>query len=187
MASTSHLCGQPLKSRPGQTCKNRASHYVVGGQSCGKHVNFLVGKETSNYRTTPPPPPATPPATPFIPFDCGICMEGCRSANASCTTICNHKFHKTCLLKWERSGRTVFNCPMCRKELPRTTTTAPRRPAEQLELLMMSLRALNETESNAAVTHLENLINHAGIDAVATAAARAVREGTNRTAGSVVE
>mgnify|MGYP001274009540 FL=1 len=180
MASNRSLCGHPLKTRPGQTCMNRASHYIEGGRSCGKHINFLVGKKA------PPAPPAAAPAAPpaFIPFDCGICLDECKSANDSCTTKCNHKFHKTCLLKWEQSGRRVYNCPMCRKKLPRTvkrhtasTTTSDR---EQLELVMSTLRSYGHREAIATIAHLENLINQAGVDAVARASARIVRELSNR-------
>ena len=176
MASNSSLCGHPLKTRPGQTCMNRASHYIEGGRSCGKHINFLVGKKA------PSVPSVAAPA--FIPFDCGICLDECKSANDSCTTKCNHKFHKTCLLKWEQSGRRVYNCPMCRKKLPRTvkrhtasTTTSDR---EQLELVMSTLRSYGHREAIATIAHLENLINQAGVDAVARASARIVRELSNR-------
>lgn len=121
MASNSSLCGHPLKTRPGQTCMNRASYYSEGGRSCGKHINFIVGKEAAAPKAPKapkaPPVPPVPPA--FIPFECGICLDECKSANGVCTTICNHKFHKTCLLKWEQSRQKVYNCPMCRKKLPR--------------------------------------------------------------------
>ena len=164
---------------------NRASHYLEGGRSCGKHINFIVGKEAPPAAPAAQAPPAAPPAAPaFIPFDCGICLVECQSANDSCTTICNHKFHKTCLLKWEQSDRRVYNCPLCRKKLPRTvkrhtasTTTSDR---EQLELIMSTLRSHDHREANATVVHLENLINQAGVDAVARAAARIVRELSNR-------
>ena len=181
MASNSSLCGHPLKTRPGQTCMNRASHYIEGGRSCGKHINFLVGKKA------PSVPSVAAPA--FIPFDCGICLDECKSANDSCTTKCNHKFHKTCLLKWEQSGRRVYNCPMCRKKLPRTvkrhtasTTTASTTTSdrEQLELVMSTLRSYGHREAIATIAHLENIINQAGVDAVARASARIVRELSNR-------
>ena len=182
MASNRSLFGHPLKTRPGQTCMNRASHYIEGGRSCGKHINFLVGKKA------PPAPPAAAPAAPpaFIPFDCGICLDECKSANDSCTTKCNHKFHKTCLLKWEQSGRRVYNCPMCRKKLPRTvkrhtaSTTTSDSDREQLELVMSTLRSYGHREAIATIAHLENLINQAGVDAVARASARIVRELSNR-------
>lgn len=184
MASNSSLCGHPLKTRPGKTCMNRASHYIEGGRSCGKHINFLVGKEAP-----PAAPPAAPPVPPvaapaFIPFDCGICLDECKSANDSCTTKCNHKFHKTCLLKWEQSGRRVYNCPMCRKKLPRTvkrhTASTSIDDREELELIMSTLRSYGHREAIAAVNHLENLINQAGVDAVARATARMVTELSNR-------
>lgn len=176
MASNSSLCGHPLKTRPGQTCMNRASHYLEGGRSCGKHISFIVGKEAA---AAPVAAPAAAPA--FIPFDCGICLDECKSANDSCTTICNHKFHKTCLLKWEQSDRRVYNCPMCRKKLPRTvkrqTPSSSIEDREELELIMSTLRSYGHI---ATVEHLENLINHAGIDAVARATARMVTELSNR-------
>lgn len=182
MASNSSLCGHPLKTRPGQTCMNRASHYLEGGRSCGKHINFIVGKEAP-----PAPPPAPPTAPPtFIPFDCGICLDECKSANGVCTTICNHKFHKTCLLNWEKSKRKVYNCPLCRKKLPRTikrqttsTNNERERLREQLEFVIWSLRSRDNREGNATVAHLENLISHAGIDAVARETDRIVREISN--------
>jgi len=179
MASNSSLCGHPLKTRPGQTCMNRASHYIEGGRYCGKHINFLVGKKAPSGA---PPTPSGPPApSAFIPFDCGICLDECKSANGVCTTICNHKFHKTCLLKWEQSDRRVYNCPMCRKKLPRTvkrqTPSSSIEEREDLELIMSTLRSYGRI---ATVEHLENLINHAGIDAVARATARMVTELSNR-------
>ena len=183
MASNSSLCGHPLKTRPGQTCMNRASHYLEGGRSCGKHINFIVGKEAP---PTAPPAPSAPSGAPpapsaFIPFDCGICLDECKSANGVCTTKCNHKFHKTCLLKWEQSDRRVYNCPMCRKKLPRTvkrqTPSSSIEDREELELIMSTLRSYGHI---ATVEHLENLINHAGIDAVARATARMVTELSNR-------
>jgi len=184
MASNSSLCGHPLKTRPGQTCMNRASHYLEGGRSCGKHINFLVGKKAP---PAPPAPSGAPPApSAFIPFDCGICLDECKSANGVCTTKCNHKFHKTCLLKWEQSSRKVYNCPLCRKKLPRTikrqTSTNNEREElrEQLELVMSTLRSSDNREGSATADHLENLINHAGIDAVARAIDRIVRELSNR-------
>ena len=66
---------------------NRASHYLEGGRSCGKHISFIVGKEA------PAAPAAAVPA--FIPFDCGICLDECKSAKAvfvrSFTLITNSK------------------------------------------------------------------------------------------------
>jgi hypothetical protein len=183
MASNSSLCGHPLKTRPGQTCMNRASHYIEGGRYCGKHINFLVGKKAPSG--APSGTPSAPPA--FIPFDCGICLDECKSARGVCTTICNHKFHKTCLLKWEKSSRKVYNCPLCRKKLPRTikrqtpsTNDEREEFREQLELIMSTLRSRDNREGSATAAHLENLINHAGIDAVARATDRIVRELSNR-------
>ena len=188
MASNSSLCGHPLKTRPGQTCMNRASHYLEGGRSCGKHINFIVGKEAPSVPSVAVPSVAVPSvaAATFIPFECSICLDECKSADASCTTICNHKFHKTCLLKWERYCRKVFNCPMCRKKLPRTikrqttsTNNDREQLREQLEVIMSTLRSHDHREANATVVHLENLINQAGVDAVARAADRIVREVLN--------
>lgn len=181
------ICGQPIKSRPGQTCTNLASRDVDGVKCCGKHIGALVRKNHTRKAHDAPPPPS------FVPFDCGICMHQCRSANTSCITICNHKFHKACLSKWEQrthSEGKAFTCPMCRKELPSKTSTSTstagnsilhslrlQLPASNdriqlrlwLEQLMASLRALNQENVNATVDHLDNLINQGGIDAVASA------------------
>jgi tRNA C32,U32 (ribose-2'-O)-methylase TrmJ len=51
---------------------------------------------------------------------------------------------------------------------------------EQLELVMSTLRSSDNREGSATADHLENLINHAGIDAVARAIDRIVRELSNR-------
>ena len=194
------ICGQPIKSRPGQTCTNFASRNVDGVKCCGKHVSYLVRK--NKVADVPPP-------TSFVPFDCGICMDTCESASASCKTICNHRFHKACLSKWEQiteSGRKAFTCPMCRNELPRTSKTSTRTIAStagndhhnpllrlhlaagndrvqlrlQLEHLMASLRALNQESANATVAHLENLINQGGIDTVARAVNPVIIDIVNR-------
>jgi hypothetical protein len=76
---------------------------------------------------------------------------------------------------------------MCRKKLPRTvkrhtasTTTTSDSDREQLELVMSTLRSYGHREAIATIDHLENLINQAGVDAVARAAARIVRELSNR-------
>ena len=160
------ICGQPVKSRPGKTCTNLASRDVQGVKCCGKHIGYLVRKNRTN--DVPPPP--------FVPFDCGICMDECGRASASCKTICNHRFHKACLSKWEhttKSGGNAFTCPMCRKELPsKIPTTVSNERAQrrhQLELLMASLRDLNDANANVTVAHLEDLISHGGFDAVASA------------------
>ena len=108
MASTSRFCNQPIKSRPGQRCTNLAKHDVEGVKCCGKHIKFIVDK-----RSLPPPT--------FGPFDCSICMDQCGKVSDSCTTICNHRFHKACLSKWEESamkGGKIFTCPLCRNKLP---------------------------------------------------------------------
>jgi hypothetical protein len=168
MASTSRFCNQPIKSRPGQRCTNLAKHDVEGVKCCGKHIKFIVDK-----RSLPPPT--------FGPFDCSICMDQCGKVSDSCTTICNHRFHKACLSKWEESapkGGKKFTCPLCRNKLPSKieksisasiTNDEPLRFRLQLEELMTSLRALNQENSNVTLAHLDYLINHAGIDEVAVA------------------
>lgn len=183
---SSIVCGQPIKSRPGKTCTNLASHYVVGGQSCGKHMSFLVGKETSNYQSTPPPPPLMEP---FIPYECGICMGECRSVKTSLVTSCKHKFHKTCMLKWEKSCHRVFNCPMCRKELPRTVPRPPSQISTQLELFIRSLREnLTDGQSLQTLQRLENVMNSQGSETAETIVYNVMRELENRrvVAGSIV-
>ena len=70
---------------------------------------------------------------------------------------------------------------MCRKKLPRTvkrhTPSASIEDREDLELIMSTLRSYGRIED---VEHLENLINHAGVDAVARATARIVTELSNQ-------
>ena len=70
---------------------------------------------------------------------------------------------------------------MCRKKLPRTvkrqTPSSSIEEREDLELIMSTLRSYGRI---AAVEHLENLINHAGVDAVARATARMVTELSNQ-------
>ena len=164
MASTSLLCNQHIKSRPGQRCTNLAKHDVEGVKCCGKHINFIVDKRSLPHPTVGP-------------FDCSICMDQCGKVSDSCTTICNHRFHKACLSKWEKSavkGGKLFTCPLCRNELPSKIENSiandePLRFRLQLEQLMASLRALNQENANATLDHLDYLINHGGIDAVAVA------------------
>ena len=171
-------CGQPIKSRPGRICTNLASHDVKGVQCCGKHIRSLVRK------TTPPPPPPPPS---FVPFDCGICMDQCKSASASTKTVCNHRFHKACISKWElrtKHGGHAFTCPMCRKELQRTSTASTSTSVSndfvqmrnQLELLMEFLRNQNQENTNATLAHLDNLISQGGVDRVASAVNELIME-----------
>ena len=187
------ICGQPVKSRPGKTCTNLASRDVQGVKCCGKHISYLVHQKAIQRaldRGPPPPPPPPPPS--FVPFDCGICMDECGSASASCKTICNHRFHKACLSKWElrtKYGGNVFTCPMCRKELQRTSTASTSTSQSdderirilmrnQLELLMESLRRAedanqedaNQEDANVTLlARLENLISQNGVDVIASA------------------
>tara|TARA_Y100000389_G_scaffold204952_1_gene261183 strand:- start:5524 stop:5802 length:279 start_codon:yes stop_codon:yes gene_type:complete len=63
---------------------------------------------------------------------------------------------------------------------PHTTPHTQLNDREQLELIMSTLRSYGHREAIAAVDHLENLINAAGIDAVARASARMVRDLSNR-------
>lgn len=183
MASTSRFCNQPIKSRPGQRCTNLAKHDVEGIKCCGKHTNFIVGKRSS-IESSPSPT--------FGPFCCSICMDECGKVSDSCTTICNHRFHKACLLKWERSaekGRTKFTCPLCRKELPskiatfRSTSTEENdrvRVRLQLEDLMTHFRDINQANTNTTLAHLNYLINRGGMDAVATAVDRLITDLSDR-------
>jgi len=174
MASTSRFCNQPIKSRPGQRCTNIAKHDVEGVKCCGKHINFIVDKQSL-------PPPT------FGPFDCSICMDQCGKVSDSCTTICNHRFHKACLSKWEESavkGGKIFTCPLCRNELQSKIAKSiandePLRFRLQLEQLMASLRALNQENANATLAHLDYLINNGGIDAVAAAVDGVITEVSN--------
>ena len=130
--STSTLCGHPIKSRAGRVCTNRAKHFLAGGHSCGMHLKCINGLPTPVRELAPPPPPPPPSEEgPFVPFDCGICMDECTSAASSCETICNHRFHKNCLLSWEKAGRSIFSCPMCRKVLPRSVQEPLARPRVQ--------------------------------------------------------
>ena len=164
MVSTSRFCNQPIKSRPGQRCTNLAKYDVKGVKCCGKHINFIVDK-----RSLPPPT--------FGPFNCSICMDQCGKVRDSCTTICNHRFHKACLSKWEESavkGGKIFTCPLCRNELQSKIAKSiandePLRFRLQLEELMESMRALNQENTDATLAHLDYLINHVGMDAVAVA------------------
>lgn len=84
----------------------------------------------------------------------------------------------------------MYNCPLCRKKLPRTIkrqTPSTNNEREQLreqlelelELVISTVRSRDNREGSATAAHLENLINHAGIDAVARETDRIVREVSN--------
>ena len=171
------ICGQPVKSRPGKTCTNLASRDVQGVKCCGKHISYLV-RQKALQRAPPPPPP--PPHPSFVPFDCGICMDECGRASDSSKTLCNHRFHKACLSKWElttKLGGNAFTCPICRTELQRTYTASTSTSVSnvriqmrlQLEEWMAYLQDQTDENSRVTVAHLENLINQGGVDRVASA------------------
>lgn len=54
-------------------------------------------------------------------MDCPICFETIHHNNII-TTICNHKFCKTCLDKWKNTTNSKNKCPICRKNLNRYIT-----------------------------------------------------------------
>jgi len=41
---------------------------------------------------------------------CGVCLGELRGSGIK--TSCGHRFHKKCLLKWKKTGKTT--CPFCR-------------------------------------------------------------------------
>ena len=43
---------------------------------------------------------------------CSICMENINNKKNLYRSICNHKFHKNCIIKWLEIKP---NCPYCRK------------------------------------------------------------------------
>ena len=164
-SSNATLCGHPLKTRPGATCANRAKHFLVGGHSCGTHFKCIEGLPTS-LRKPPAPPPPPSEEEQFTPFDCGICMEECTHATGSCKTICNHRFHTNCLLKWEKVGRSSFNCPMCRKELPRSI---PKPPVQYVASLMSSLgRNIDQPGVAEALQRLSAIVDARGRETAET-------------------
>lgn len=42
---------------------------------------------------------------------CTICLDKIHMKSDSCTTLCKHTFHKTCIDAWARPG-----CPLCRQD-----------------------------------------------------------------------
>ena len=109
-------CGHSLGSRANASCQFVPTWYRTGyGWSCGKHRNVL-------HKMDLPPPPVVDETTPFIPFECSICISGCCQKKDSVTTSCNHRFHTKCLDMWVNGGRYKSSCPMCRTILPRTIT-----------------------------------------------------------------
>ena len=64
-------CGHSLGSRANASCQFVPTWYRTGyGWSCGKHRNVL-------HKMDLPPPPVVDETTPFIPFECSICISGC--------------------------------------------------------------------------------------------------------------
>lgn len=53
--------------------------------------------------------------------DCTICLESFRPSRPVTTTICNHRYHETCLNKWLNIGNI---CPLC-KTILSDRTLAP--------------------------------------------------------------
>jgi hypothetical protein len=45
-----------------------------------------------------------------VKHQCSICLDKISTVD-TCTTLCNHKFHKTCIDTWARS-----DCPVCRQD-----------------------------------------------------------------------
>ena len=56
-------------------------------------------------------------------LECPICMVPISSAKDSVATPCGHKFHMSCLQKWQNSGNN--QCPSCRTALPAGQSPAP--------------------------------------------------------------
>jgi len=46
--------------------------------------------------------------------DCAICLESIPEDNDLSITVCKHKFHTSCLLKWISNNNL---CPLCRTTL----------------------------------------------------------------------
>ena len=46
--------------------------------------------------------------------DCAICLETTSEDNDLSITVCKHRFHTSCLLKWIRNNNL---CPLCRTTL----------------------------------------------------------------------
>ena len=53
--------------------------------------------------------------------NCTICLESFSPSQPVTTTICNHRYHETCLNKWLNIGNT---CPLC-KTILSDRTIAP--------------------------------------------------------------
>ena len=70
------------------------------------------------------PSPAVEPVQPLQPVNETVCCV-CKLPNDLISTLCNHKLHLKCILKWcERQVRqnVATTCPVCRTEmLPRSS------------------------------------------------------------------
>ena len=108
-------CGHSVSTRGNAPCQFVPTWYRGGyGWSCGIHRNVVKTNDLP-----PPPPPVEDETTPFVPFECSICISDCCQKEDSVTTICNHHFHKGCLEKWSNTSRSHTACPLCRTILPR--------------------------------------------------------------------
>ena len=163
-------CDRPLTTRGGALCQCVPTWYMGGyGWSCGKHRG-------NRLRIAPPPPPPPPDTTPFVAFDCAICMSECTLESEAMITQCNHRFHKGCMSKWLESGsRNSMTCPMCRApiqqsvvrtlfpDLGDTSVTPPRTPDRSVNNaigdILTALRALR----NQIVDEHDRLRVSAGI------------------------
>ena len=47
--------------------------------------------------------------------ECSICLETIEKSELK-ELECKHKFHKSCLKKWEKNLENGHKCPYCRKE-----------------------------------------------------------------------
>lgn len=109
-------CGHSVITRGNAPCQHVPTWYRNGyGWSCGQHRNI----KTNNLPPPPPPPRVDDDTTPFVSFECSICISDCCQKEDSVSTICKHRFHKGCLQKWSNTGKTT--CPLCRTTLPRKT------------------------------------------------------------------
>jgi hypothetical protein len=55
---------------------------------------------------------------------CPICLNELSKQNV-CTTICNHRFHTSCLIKYSLTKKVTVQCPLCRNELIKKSNNNP--------------------------------------------------------------
>lgn len=98
-----HVSIPPTKCCSINICKNRAKYrhkFTTKRWFCGKHIcqEMRVYKYEANHK--------------HVYEECSICQEELRVEDTNIvTTMCGHRFHNQCIVKWTEKKP---NCPMCR-------------------------------------------------------------------------